>query len=710
MTINLLTGSLMLLVLNRLMWTHVRKISFAKGLPKGNNCAMISSNVNRFAVVLASLLILISFADADYIYGRCNSGKYVISSPHECRRPCIENEQPKICHYHFHIESFITMGSACVNCTPTITNQLNPTCQCVTADGIERAVLTVNRMIPGPSIQVCKGDHVVIDVTNAMDAKATSIHWHGIYQYGSQYYDGVPFVTQCPIADGNSFRYQWHAENEGTQFWHSHHGSQRIDGLYGSIVIRTPKPLHRNLYDYDRPEDVIVLSDWFHASGSEFWPGRYRYNPGQGAVSVLIQGLGQYTNPTNGSTTTTPLAVVKVKPGKRYRIRFINACTTVCPSEFSIEGHDFELIAADGADIVPATVNSILTTAGERYDLVIKTHDSVESSWWIRARAIGDCTNTSVQQFGILQYEGAPQYPVTPKPGYNEGFYGARFKDLLGRRKHEKQPKSVVGGMVAIALNNSKIPETDSDFDSWEVKNALPITEDIRGEPDIQIMVPFSLQNLDETYAWAPRTYQRFAITPERVTIAAGIGTISHVAPTSPLLSQIEDVRPGTFCNQSSVRVTKSRINRCTHVVNVKLGDLVEIVPIDLTPRGDLFHPFHLHGYQYYVLAMGANPDPVKYPIWNASVFHLFDKQGAIQRNFVNPPLKDTTTVTARGYAVLRFRAFNPGYWLMHCHFDYHMMNGMQMIMHVGEKTDLPPVPPDFPKCKNYKPPIVPRD
>lgn len=75
------------------------------------------------------------------------------------------------------------------------------------ADGVERGVLTANRMIPGPSIQVCENDKVVIDVENHMEGMEVTIHWHGIHQRGSQYYDGVPFVTQCPIQQGNTFRY-----------------------------------------------------------------------------------------------------------------------------------------------------------------------------------------------------------------------------------------------------------------------------------------------------------------------------------------------------------------------------------------------------------------------------------------------------------------------------------------------------------------------
>lgn len=36
------------------------------------------------------------------------------------------------------------------------------------ADGYERGYLSVNRQLPGPAIQVCKDDIVVVDVENQM--------------------------------------------------------------------------------------------------------------------------------------------------------------------------------------------------------------------------------------------------------------------------------------------------------------------------------------------------------------------------------------------------------------------------------------------------------------------------------------------------------------------------------------------------------------
>lgn len=71
---------------------------------------------------------------------------------------------------------------------------------------------------------------------------------------------------------------------------------QKMDGLYGSIVIRQPpsKDPNSNLYDYDLTTHVILISDWFHESAVERYPGRLAVNTGQAPESVLINGKGQF--------------------------------------------------------------------------------------------------------------------------------------------------------------------------------------------------------------------------------------------------------------------------------------------------------------------------------------------------------------------------------------------------------------------------------
>jgi hypothetical protein len=54
-----------------------------------------------------------------------------------------------------------------------------------------------------------EGDRVVINVYNGLGNESTSLHWHGIHQRGTNHMDGATGTNQCPIAPGQSFRYEW---------------------------------------------------------------------------------------------------------------------------------------------------------------------------------------------------------------------------------------------------------------------------------------------------------------------------------------------------------------------------------------------------------------------------------------------------------------------------------------------------------------------
>jgi len=47
--------------------------------------------------------------------------------------------------------------------------------------------------------------------------------------------------------------------------------------------------------------------------------------------------------------------------------------------------------------------------------------------------------------------------------------------------------------------------------------------------------------------------------------------------------------------------------------------------------------------------------------------------------NLTNPMRRDTMTVDAFGWALIRFKADNPGLWAFHCHISWHMEAGLLM-------------------------------
>lgn len=124
-----------------------------------------------------------------------------------------------LCEYEWQLEWYTTMSKACLDCPFNRTNCMRK--DCVSANGLNRAIIVVNRMLPGPAISVCRGDEVKIRVFNMLHmSEGTSIHWHGLTQRGTPYMDGVSMVTQCPINGHTFFDYKFTAKNYGTHFWH----------------------------------------------------------------------------------------------------------------------------------------------------------------------------------------------------------------------------------------------------------------------------------------------------------------------------------------------------------------------------------------------------------------------------------------------------------------------------------------------------------
>ena len=75
------------------------------------------------------------------------------------------------------MEWYTTLSKACLNCPFNLTSCDNP--DCVPGNGLQRPIITVNRQLPGPLINVCQGDTIKVRVTNQLRFfEATSIHWY----------------------------------------------------------------------------------------------------------------------------------------------------------------------------------------------------------------------------------------------------------------------------------------------------------------------------------------------------------------------------------------------------------------------------------------------------------------------------------------------------------------------------------------------------
>ncbi|XP_063975905.1 uncharacterized protein LOC135161864 isoform X2 [Diachasmimorpha longicaudata] len=640
-------------------------------------------NVSQPTPRVASPLVIRGEPNGQAAYGAPH--RIILSTPEQCARPCIAGARPLNCYYHFTVELYRTQGGACHLCRPRTNTSLTTDCQCIEADGVDKAgLLVINRMYPGPSIQMCLGDLAVIDVHNKAVGTGITIHWHGLYQQNYQHYDGVPFVTQCPISHGTTFRYKWRAHNWGTHFYHAHTGIHKTDGLQGAVIIRPPIQLdpNRDQYDEDNFDNTIFINDWFHESAVDHWPGTSTRNVGQVPANVLINGKGQWFDPSINRYTTSPLAIINVNPHRRIRFRMINSLSWTCPVRFSIQNHDLTILSTDGDDVKPKTVTTIISFAAERYDFVINTNQE-PGTYWVQARLVGPCAALNISQVALLRYVGAqfmqPRIQRPVNPGLPLGVVFNEINEICE-----------AGNPNFVCMKDLETTET--------VNQRILVPR-----PDVSIFLPYNFYVFSDEELFKPKSYPHFQVPTGRNGSVAMISDISNEFSGSPFLTQIQDIPRRTICNGTN-KPRECRPGKpcfCSHVVDIPLGSVVDIIMADMGPNG-LPHPFHVHGYGCHVMAQGLLKDV---PLTERNKFQALTLHQNRYRNIpTQPVVKDTLPTPSGGYSICRFIADNPGWWLYHCHFMSHLLVGMELTLHVGRQSDIPPVPRGFPKCGDFTP------
>ncbi len=216
-----------------------------------------------------------------------------------------------------------------------------------------------NGTVPGPEIRVRQGERLRITVENGL-AEETTVHWHGLRVPNAM--DGVPHLNQPPIAQGESFVYEFDAVDAGTFWYHPHQRSfeQVGRGLYGPLIIEEPEPPQ-----VDR-ELVWVLDDWRLTRSAEisddFGNGHDMSHNGRIGNTVTINGRVPDALP--------------VRSGERIRLRLINAANArIFGLDF--QGHAPTVIALDGQPVAPHAPTGGLVVLGPamRADIVLDMTD-----------------------------------------------------------------------------------------------------------------------------------------------------------------------------------------------------------------------------------------------------------------------------------------------------------------------------------------------
>jgi suppressor of ftsI len=209
-----------------------------------------------------------------------------------------------------------------------------------------------NGQHPGPLLQVAQGAEVTVELTNALD-QPTTVHWHGIRLDNA--FDGVPDLTQRPVAPGERFTYRLRFPDAGIYWYHPHvrEDIQQDLGLYGNLMVRSPRadyfsPAHR--------EEVLMLDDLLVGDD-----GLVPF----GAATTTHALMGRFGNVmlVNGE----PRYELSVRRGEVVRFFLTNVSNTRT-FNLSFPGARMKVVASDVGNYErEAWVESVVIGPAERY-------------------------------------------------------------------------------------------------------------------------------------------------------------------------------------------------------------------------------------------------------------------------------------------------------------------------------------------------------
>ena len=597
-----------------------------------------------------------------------------------------------------------------------------------TADGFSRMYLAINGHSPGPTIIGYRGQVMQIKVVNSLREDAVSIHWHGQMQRGNYWMDGVGHITQCPILPGGSFTYTFTLTEPGTHWYHSHMASQRSDGLYGALIVLEPEEESESTIVDDPSLYTLLLHDWYEEWSMDtfmkihttvgYYPngplgGRYTNTVGPDGTDVggypfwsaLINGRGRHyhidsknknhnnnNNVNNNNreenaesddhstcvSNMAPLHTFIVEYGKVYRIRVIGVQSNYA-FRLSVQGHRFSVYATDGHKLnyTDQLVDFLIVNSGERYDILLPTN-STPGKYWIHTETLeidakDPCPHHHMGS-AILEYKDASTLDEGP----------------VSIKRACSQAKPCVA--VNCPFRNYAPQYNITCVNAHEL---IPLHRDTppnNGVPE-EIFLNFGFHGLSRI-------------------VRSTINGISFKHPSNLPGRWEDDIAShtsNTFCS-IGINCKEGSYCHCTHTVNVSFNSTVQLVlsNVDYLHAGSIAHPVHIHGHSFHVVGVG-------YPQYNFSTgFYVADNRDIkcinsrctrlqwrkpVALTLDRPVVKkDTVIVPAGGYTVIRFRADNPGIWLLHCHIEAHHLEGMSLI--INEAAELhPPTPENFPQC-----------
>ncbi|WP_298849590.1 multicopper oxidase family protein [uncultured Ruegeria sp.] len=228
-------------------------------------------------------------------------------------------------------------------------------------DQLTTGMVSLSPDAPPPVLYGQQGEAMRLTVRNTLP-DYTAMHWHGLRIPNEM--DGVPYLTQMPIGEDESFVYEFTPPDAGTYWYHPHCMTmdQMAHGLTGVMVIAEPEDS-----GFDG-EQVINLRDFRLDEDGAFLPAY----TARGAARAGTFGNVQTANWQSE-------AIYDHAAGSLVRLRVVNTDTTRI-YKLHLEEAEARIIAWDGHPVeidvsMPTAAEPLLMGPGQRVDFALRMPD-----------------------------------------------------------------------------------------------------------------------------------------------------------------------------------------------------------------------------------------------------------------------------------------------------------------------------------------------
>jgi suppressor of ftsI len=202
-----------------------------------------------------------------------------------------------------------------------------------TVKGRQFAMYGFDGQVPGPLIRVPQNATITVRYHNRIDLPST-VHWHGVRLDNA--FDGVPGVTQEPVAPGDNFTYKVHFPDAGVYWYHPHvrEDIEQAMGLFGNMLVDSPDAGYYSPVNREQTlvlDDLLVNADTLIPFGKE---GPDFVLMGRVGNVLLINGEPRYTQQSKFGDVVR-YYITNVSSSRTYNVSFGGAPIKVVASDVS---------------------------------------------------------------------------------------------------------------------------------------------------------------------------------------------------------------------------------------------------------------------------------------------------------------------------------------------------------------------------------------